>query len=282
MKFKDLLCFYRVISWRHKISGWRPLLYTFFAYAVSGECHSFLYAINTFAWVSPFLVFGPFDDYWDFRIKGEYNFVTYLIKEKKFSHKKIFALIGLPLIFAFFILFIVRLGANPISVWLYILTFLTVICYAAPPFRLKRNKVIGFIVAPFVISLLFLQSYLLTNRLTATVVCIACLIVLFQSYAEALHRLDVAKSSLQEKEKKYLLFAFYKLPFVILFCSYVFVFINPIFILSAVCACIRLIIIKRRPIEYLLRSRRRVLHPVLSLYDFCIYAILGGLGLVTF
>jgi len=282
LALSDLLYFYRIRSWQHKICGWRPILYTFFAYAVSGVWDPYLYALNTLAWLAPFLFFGPFDDYYDYRIERQDNFINHLIAEKNYPQKNIIFLIILSLFFVPFAYIVRQNGGSQISFWLYFITFVTVVLYALPPVRFKVYKLLRFISAPFVISLLFLQSYLLLNKITPTILCLVWLIILFQSYAEVLHRLDELKESSNPREEKFLMAAFLNLPIGILICSIVFVYINPIFIVSVISALIRVVSSRRAKIETIACARRKILHPVLSLYDFMVYALLGSIKMVQF
>lgn len=275
MRWREAGYFYRFLSWEDKITGFRPILYTFFAYTLSERLQPFFWCVNSLAWLGAFLFFGPFDDWWDFYLEGKKSFLVYWLNEKNVSPERILTFIFLPLLLAPLV-FLLRVGGGSyISLFLYFFTLFLVISYALPPLRIKKRKVLGFLVAPSGAVLLFLQSYLITNRINRDIVFLAFLIFFFQAYAESLHRLEKNIFSSKEREAlKFLITGFALLSFLV---SLIASFLNPVFLVSSLSAMVRLISVRRLDLDSLSRLRRNIFCPLLSPYDFLFYA---GWGLI--
>jgi len=278
---EDVLYLYRIRSWRNKICGVRPLFYAFVAYAIAGSGDFVLYAINTLLLCAAFLFFGPFDDYLDYYLDGEENYVSHLLEKRMVSKRVIAVLIGIPFGICIFAMYYLAHHAFWQSALLYAFGLGIVMAYAIPPLRIKYKRILGFISAPLIAATVFLQAYLLKGIFSVSLTYIVSLIILFQSFAEALHVLEEPEESSGKISKNTALTLLRSLPKISFVVSVVFAFQRPFFIIFAIASGIQWVAVNRMQAKQAIAysQRRNLLSPLLSLYGYITVMCLGFFGL---
>ena len=278
LKPKDFLYFYRILNWENKISGVRPIGYTFFGYLMAGKFEFLPIIFNTSAIFGALTFCYSLNDYFDWKIQKERNFLAAKIQEGKISEKQALIYCFFPLIFLLPIFLI-----NPgISLLIYLIGFSLILFYSLPPIRFKQRKFWGFIVPPLGATAIFLQGYSALSFLNLDIILLAVIIFLFQSYLETFH---VFEDSLVKEEikkiahPKAILDLLKRLPLASLIVSLGFALLNPFFFINSFFSLIRFSAVRRFKIENIRKVRRNIFSLHWSLYEFGIYGILGLLHL---
>ena len=255
-------------------------MYAFFAYALTGQMHPLFYFMNTIFLLAAFMFFEPLDDYLDVHLNQEENFISYLFKERNASKRRVFTLIFLPLIVVLSGIYFFFSNKFYYSGIFYLVGLFTVVFYALPPVRIKGRKIIGFLSAPFIAVVIFLQSYLLVRPFTLPLLFVLSYIVLFQSFAEAISVIDEPRQRKGWFDKKRAIPLMQILPKITFVVSLVFALFRPVFIVFAVASIIQWVSVRRLNVDNrnFYFQRRNILSPLLSLYGFMTLAILGIMG----
>ncbi len=275
MRLKELLYFYRILNWKDKISGVRPLGYTIFGYLMAGTFDFLPIFLNTLAIFGALVFCYGLNDYFDWKLQKENNFLSYKLKRKELSEKKALGYYFLPILFyiPFFII------ASKTSVIIFLVGFLLILFYSLEPVRFKKRKFIGFIFPPLAVSLLFLEGYSVLGVLNLNIYLLAILIFIFQCYLEALHVLE--DSYIKEETKKIrniknIEKLVNNLPLFSFVISLVFSFINPVFLITSFFSIIRFFFIRNIDVKKEIKKIRRDIFSLKwSLYEFLVYGIFG-------
>lgn len=279
----DLLTGYRLRSEGAQVSGLRALVHTLFGYAIAAQPAIGLLVLNTAVIVLLFMFFGAYDNYCDWRLLGERNATRAVIERRKLSQPG-----GLALIFApwLAILPLASLahawGMSPWSERALGLMVLLGLAYITPGIRLKQRRV-SFFIAPLWACLLFLQAVLLTRgaRWHPSILILCAAVFGLQCQAEFLHRLDdhVRKGhDDRDPVTQAMLSRLRWLPRGIFAASLVAASHSAVFLNTSLWSLVRLFAVTRQSVERLSKIRHQPWHPVWSLYEFAIYAVLGLSG----
>lgn len=278
LKLKEFLYFYRVLNWENKISGVRPVGYTFFGYLMAGKFEFLPIFLNTLAILGALTLCYALNDYFDWKIQKEKNFLASQIQKGRLSEKQALIYCFLPLLF-FLLLFFINLR---IAILFFLIGFFIIFFYSLPPIRFKQRIFWGFIMPPLGVVALFLQGYSLLGSLNLNIFLLAVLIFLFQLYLETFHAIE--DSLVKEEIKKIInpkraLNLLKRLPLTSLIISLGFVFLNPFFLISSFFSSIRFVALRKFKIKDIEKIRRNLFSFHWSLYEFGIYGILGVLRL---
>lgn len=279
----DLVFGYRLRSDGAQVSGLRALVHTLFGYAIAAQPAVGLLALNTAVIVLLFMFFGAYDNYCDWRLLGERNATRAVIERRKLSQPG-----GLALIFAPWVAILPLAslahawGMSPRSEGALGLMTLLGMAYITPGIRLKQRRV-SFFIAPLWACLLFLQAVLLTRgaRWHPSTLFLCAAVFGLQCQAELLHRLDDhVREGYGEKDPvtQAMLSRLRWLPRCVFAASVLAAFHSAVFLNTSLWSLVRLFSVKRQSVERLSRIRRQPWHPVWSLYEFAIYAVLGLSG----
>lgn len=281
MKPKEFLYFYRILNWNGKISGIRPIGYTFLGYIIAGQPKFPSIILNSIAIFGILSFCSALNDYYDWKILKEYNFLASKIIQGEISKEKSIFYCLLPLILCIPFLFISKTGN--LHLYLFIIILLLTTMYSLPPIRIKQRKLLSFLTPSIVASILFLQGFSILDKISLDIILLAILLFLYQSYLESLH---VMEDSMKEYEFKKIrdpkkIFLLLKiLPILSLTFSLIFSFFNFVFITTSVFSIIRYRTIRKVSFKNIHLIRANLLSPVLSLYEFGIYSIFGILNLL--
>lgn len=279
LKPKEFLYFYRIINWENKISGVRPIGYTIFGYLMAGTFSFLPLFLNTLAIFGALIFCYGLNDYFDWKLQKEKNFLSYKLKKKELTKKEALEYYFLSL-FLFLPFFIIT---SKISLILFLAGFLLILFYSIKPIRFKKIKFLGFIFPPLAVSLLFLEGYSILGALSLNIYLLAILIFIFQCYLETLHVLE--DSTIKEETKKIknarnVEKLAKNLPLVSFAVSLFFSFINPVFLITSFFSMVRFFSIRKiNAKREIIKIRRNVFSLKWSLYEFLIYSILGVLNL---
>lgn len=279
LKPKEFLYFYRIINWENKISGVRPIGYTFFGYLMAGTFSFLPLFLNTLAIFGALIFCYGLNDYFDWKLQKEKNFLSYKLKNKELAKKEALEYYFLPLAFLVPFFFI----ASILSLIIFWIGFLLILFYSVKPIRFKKIKFLGFIFPPFAVSLLFLEGYSVLGVFNLNIYLLAILIFIFQCYLEAFHVLEDSKIKEETKKIKNIknIEKIVKnLPLFSFALSISFSFINPVFLITSLFSMIRFFSLRRIDTKREINKiRRNVFLPQWSLYEFLIYGIFSLLGL---
>jgi len=282
LKPKELLYFYRLRNWENKICGLRVICYAIFGYMMAGQFDFLLILVNTLAIFGVMMCYYPLADYFDYKVEKERNFLASKIEKSELSVKELPFYILLPLLLIFPLVFINRLfSLNPVPIILLFLGFALLFIYSFPQTRLKERKITGIVVAPLGAALLFLQAYSLLGDLNLNILLLFILVLVYHYYLEMLHIIDdyFIKSKTGEVKIEKSLKLLEKIPLVSLIISLLFSFFNLIFLITVPFSLIRMRAVNKIKIENIHKMRSNIFSPLLSIYEFGIYGILGVLGL---
>lgn len=287
MNLKEFIYFYRILNWKGKISCFRFLGYSFFGYAMS---FSYYYSdiswwiacgLNAIAILGVLMFSYALNDYYDFKLQGERNFLAIKIVAGHIQEKRAIIYCCIPLIFLLPLLFFGSL----FSISLAFVFLLLVWLYSQPPIRFKKRKLLGFLVPPTGAAILFLQAYFLIGQTETSLVDVAALTVilfLFQFYVESIHILSdyFTGDEIKKIDKQKTLKLFKILPIISLFFSFLLSFHNYWFLTTSFFSIVRILSLMKVDIEKNIQSiRKDVFTPIWSLYEFLIYAVAGVAGL---
>ena len=189
---KEILNIYRFFS-KGKISSMRLLLYVGFGLLLCKNFEIKLFTIDLLLVFSGILFASILNDYFDYRYLGEFNTIGKMLNDKKINKKTVYLYIIVPGLIPFLLFFIMwQHHAAPISLLMLLVSFLMSIVYCAPPFRFKEKKIIGLILPPTGIFLLFIQGVLLGGFPDYLNIIIVLNVFIFSWYLEFLHLADDA------------------------------------------------------------------------------------------
>ncbi len=277
MSYKDLLYFYRVLNWKHKISGIRFLGFAFFGYAWAAKLEIIPLTVNTLALLGATLFWYSINDYFDLKSQNEQNYMATLIKSGKITTQKALFLCLTPLVLAPFIF---PTGSN-LAIFIFFLILTLNFFYSAPPLSFKKRGYWALIASAIAAPLLFLESQSVLGKISLQTVFMAILISLFFSYLEIIHILEDFQTGEKIKilnSPRAALKILKILPFITLVVSFIFSLYNPIFLITAIFSVVRIISLKNFKKEEVQKTRRNLLSPRLSLYEFALYALLSITG----
>src|SRR3989338_2609039 len=101
---------YRVLNWKQKISGLRPIGYSFFAYLMAGEFSFLTLFFNPLAAVGAFTFLYLVNDYYDWKIQHEKNFLSRRVQEGSLKERNVWIFFAVPLVLSFSIMYIVHIS----------------------------------------------------------------------------------------------------------------------------------------------------------------------------
>lgn len=279
LRTKDFLYFYRILNWKNKISGIRPIGYTIFGYLMAGNFYFFPIFLNAIAVFLVLIFCYGINDYFDWKFQKEENFLSFKLKHKKIKETEALIYYFLPLFFLIPILYFIPKH----SLIIFLIGFFLIFLYSAPPLRFKKIKFFGFILPPLAVSLLFLEGYSILGFFYRDIFLLTFLIFLFQCYLEAFHVLDDFYNEKETKKIKKLKFIEGIIKITPIFSavfSLLFIFFNPFFLISFIASLIRFFSIKEKNLSNeIFRIRRKIFSFEWFLYEFLIYGILGILKL---
>lgn len=259
----DLLRFYRVRRWERKLPFTRFLGYPLLGMAVGpeGAFTSFpflLFLLDGLAVVGILAFSYAFNDYLDFVLEGDSNYLGDCLRKGRLTHRQALLLLPLPLL-----LFLPSLLLPPLTLLLLLLFLLLSLLYSLPPVRMNRRTGVKFFLSPFSALLLMLQALLLSGDLTPAEVGLLIVVFLFHYYVNSFHYLEESgewRSSLQ----------FF--PLLSLFLSLLLsFFVDPFFLLTTFFSLLRF----RRWGEDFHSLRSKLFGPPLFSEEFLGYALLG-------
>jgi 4-hydroxybenzoate polyprenyltransferase len=182
--------FYRINSWIKNIGV--PVL----ALLVTNIFHlsSFLIVL-----IASFLVLShtySINNYYDYILTKENNFIGRQIHSKKMTNKKSLLLIFLPLLLLLFLIPFM----NVLSVIFILLFILLFDLYSCPPLRLKKYP-LGLLISPTcLVTFLFFYSYfLVTNNLTQKAILLFTILYSYLTFSSLLH--EIAHGNIDKKNK---------------------------------------------------------------------------------
>ncbi|MEM1981954.1 MAG: UbiA family prenyltransferase [Candidatus Hadarchaeales archaeon] len=265
----DPLRFYRVRGWGRKLPFTRFLGYPLLGMAVGpkGALPSFpflLFLVDGLV-VSSILAFSyALNDYFDFVLEGESNYVGECLKSGRLSHRKTLFLILLPLFFFPLSLLL------PFPVFLLLFLFLGLSSlYSLPRVRMDRRPLPKFLLSPFSAFILTLQALLLSNNLSSLCLGLLLVVFLFHYYANSFHYLE------EGGEWKDCLRFFPLLSFS--FSLLLSFFLSPLFLLTASFSLLRYSGVRKGDF---FAMRSKLFGPPLFSEEFLVYAFLGMMGIL--
>jgi len=289
LKPKEFLYFYRILNWKNKISGIRPIGYTLFAYLMTGLLHPKLFIFNSIGKIFIFnllAVFGALiflysvNDYFDWKLQKEENFLGLKIENKNLKEWQVLIFCFLPLLFLGFLIPVQKQSLN--SICLFIIFFIIAFFYSLPPVRLKTKKIIGIFIPSTGAALLFLQGYLIFRFITFKIIALSVILFFLQLYFEMLHILEdsFSKKEIKKMKTEDSLKIIKTLPIFTFFLSLAFaIFISPVFLITSFFSIIRFLFLRNFTVDKVKKARRNLFSPRWSLYEFLIYSIFGTLHL---
>jgi hypothetical protein len=268
----------RITSSSTKVSALRPLGHALFAYAVAGGGPWGLLLANTLMLAAVMVGLSLLDDYLDWRRAGEANGFERLAEAG--ADPRRWLLMGLASCGLCAAPWLIAVTQGRISLLPIVLTVAGVVLvasYTLPPLRLKRLPAVSLWVAPLAAGLLFAQSYLVIQPVDTLLFALAGWCIGLQLYAELVHLLDdeptpgiPAKLSPPAVRRwlvgSQLVMAGYAAAWALQW---------PLASLSVACALLRTRIAARASNEQRHRWRRRLWHPLWSVYDLLVYALVG-------
>ena len=185
-----ILKIYRFFS-KGKVSSMRLLLYVGFGLLLSRNLEIKLFTLDLLLVFSGILFASILNDYFDYKYLGELNTIGKMLFDKKINEKNVYLYIIIPGLIPFLLFYIMwQNNAPPISLLMLLSSFLMSIVYCAPPFRFKEKKIIGLLLPPIGIFLLFIQGVLLGGFPNSLNTIIVGNIFIFSWYLEFLHLAD--------------------------------------------------------------------------------------------
>ena len=276
----DLAYGYRVKSEQGLVSGQRAVLHTLFGYVIAAQGGFGLLAVNTAVIALLFMFFGAFDNYWDWALLGEKNGTQRVIQRWRLSRVGALLFTCAPWLLILPLLHLAR--AWGMSLWSEV-TFWLInalgVSYMVPGIRLKKRR-LGFMVSSVWACLLFLQAYLLSGEtgLDPSIVALCGAVFNLVYHGELLHQLDDQLRRAGEATHaviQTLVARLRRLSIGCLVASLLAAFINPWFLNTAVWSIVRRASLRRLAVEDISTVRLQGWHPIWSLYEFAIYAVLG-------
>jgi len=275
--------FYHLRSWHRKMASVRLLLYAALGYVIAGHYHLPILCLNTLALLGLVMFQGPLNDYWDFRLSGERNFISAQVQSGRLSLQTLGQRLWFPLMLSFpMMLLSHRVGCSWTVPMLLGIGVGLPVAYSVPPLRLKTRRPWGLLVAPTLTTLMFLEAHLALAPLTPFVTQLSGLLFLFQLYAECLQVVDFSPKSSQKFAPCRALAMAHWLPGISAAIAAGLALRQPIFWLGVLGGVTRLYALRtaRLP-QAIARARRNSRSLLLSLYEFLGYATFGTLRLLS-
>jgi hypothetical protein len=264
----DPLRFYRMIRWKRKLPFTRFLGYPLLGMAVGpeGALPSFpfsLYLVDGLA-ITGILMFSySLNDYFDFLLEGDSNYVGELLKTERLTRRQALLLVLLPLL-----LFLPSFLLPLPSLLLLLLFLLLSALYPLPGVRINRRERLKFLSSPFSAFLLTLQALLLSGPSSPRGWGLLALVLLFHYHASSFYSLEKGWGS-----RRFLpLF-----PTLSLLLSLFLLVLSPFFLLTTLFSPLRLWSLRGMGEDFhTLRSR--LVGPPLFSEEFLAYLFLGLVG----
>lgn len=273
---KEYLYFYRILNWENKISGIRPIGYTFFGYLMAGRLDFFIIFLNSLVIFGVLSFWYSLNDYFDWKIQNEKNFLATKIKKNELNQRQALIYCFLPLILSL-LLFLIIKPDNLYPLFLFLVIFFLTTFYSAPPLRLKQKRFLGFLVPMVGAPILFLQGYVVLGPLTISILLLAIILLLFQGYLEMLHIIEDYQAVGEPKKlplnRAIDFLRYFSLASFML--SSFFILINPFFAVSTIFSLVRFMSLKKFAVKYVHTIRRNLFSLSFSLYEFGIYGLFG-------
>ncbi len=269
--------FYRLATWRYKVNGLRVLLYPLFGFAFAGEFNLVLMVLFLFAVLGLLMSSYALNDFYDWQLLGEKNYMSGVSSLTRMDSFTIVSLCMLPLVAA--VPFVVY--ADSVLRWLFLVIAVIVTAYSVPPVRFKEKKLLGVVVPPIAMVLVFIEACIIGQAEPHIIVVLSTLLLLFQSYAEALHMLDDTLLNTEvTKLKTVTIKAFMKviLCLYIVISMYLIAYIDVVFFVSLIAGFIRLNFAQGLGTKNIAYVRKHIWRPEWFLYEFLTYGLLGILG----
>lgn len=267
------------------MSGWKNIGYTILGYAIAGTFSFPPLFLNTLAMFFAIMFNFSTNNYYDWKIQKEKNFLGEQVERGKIKEKNALLLCFLPLIGSFLIMgFSLRAGLIGFSsIYLFLILVLVTIFYAFPPIRLKKRKIIGFLAVSLGTCLFFLQGYFVLGKINLNLIFFAILLSIFLSYLEVLHTLEdsLIDGETKKMSKGRALKLLKILPLSSFVLASIFAFSSPIFLITAFFSVIRLVSLNDFKIEDIWRIRRNVFSFQLSFYEFFLYGSFGVFQMIN-
>jgi len=269
-RWVDPLRLYRARGWRGKLPFTRFLGYPLLGMAVGpeGSFLSFpfsLYLIDGMA-VTGILAFSyALDDYLDWKLEGDLNYLGECLKSGRLTPKHLPFLIPLPL------LLLLPSFLLPLSSLLFLLLFSIIQgVYSVPCPRGSYRERFKFLLSPFLAFLLTLQALLLSGPLSSPLLGLLAVAFLFQCYANSFYSLEKRGKG----EEGLWLF-----PTLSLLLSLSLLPLSPFFLLTTIFSLLRLRKVKKMGRDFhALRSK--LLGSPLFCEEFLGYLLLGLVGVL--
>jgi hypothetical protein len=277
MKFSDLLRFYRLLPWEKKGSWIKLLGYTVLGYALS-HCPNPLILIDFFVVIGIFMYGFSVNDYFDFLLEGDSNYVGELLKTERLTRRQALLLVLLPLL-----LFLPSFLLPLPSLLLLLLFLLERFLNSVPPARTRnRFSSLGYLLLPLGYTLTFLQALLLSGDPSKPHLLLLPIVLVAACQDEMLGLL-LRKEEVKGRERVERLSLWLSLPLFLL--SLLFLPFSPFFLLTTLFSLVKGEGLRRiakrgfRLREDPLWRRMRPLGLSLSTYHLGAYALLGAAGL---
>ncbi len=276
----DLLGFFRLRPDGAQVPCYRALVYTALGSAVAGRWAPMLLLANAAAVGLLFMFLGAYDNYWDWRLRGEANATGAALTRWRLPRAGGLALAAAP--WALLIPVLGAANACGLSLGaeraLWLLAGLGLV-HATPGVRLKERP-FNFFLAPAWAALLFWQGWAVTGTAgwSASLGVLCGAVFLLQCHAELMHRVaDRVQAGLSDAPLHRLLTWFRWLPGISVLLSAAAATVNALFLNTTVWSLVRLQAVRGLAPERVGAIRQRVWHPAWSLYEVGIYGLVGWL-----
>lgn len=274
LKPKEFIYFYRVLNWEEKINCLRPLGYVLLGYAVAGKFDFGLNLANTLALIGIFIFVYSLNDFYDWKLRGERNFLGLMIEKKEISEKQAIVYSVTPLGLIFPLIFF------KISLISWVLLFLgtgLAVIYSLPLLRLKEKRPFRLITFPFCMTLLFCQGFSLMDIFKTSTLMLGVIVFLYHCFIEALHIVsDWQEGEKQVITQKEALKLLGYLPCSLLVISLIFALVNPLFLTTSLFSLARMrVVAQKNIIGEVLTIRKNIFDPFYLPWEFGFYALFG-------
>lgn len=282
--------FYRVAGWNER-EGFLPsvIIYTLLGYAIAARFDALAIQhmlINTVVIVAIFMYTFSINDFFDFLLAGEENFMGEKIGRGELSKRRAFVYCHIPLVSLPLLILI-----NPFSAVLALISLSIAFLYSSPPIRLKER--FGLVVPPAVMPIIFLQAHILLAPLSIEAMMLALFVFFFHlrhevSYNMVLGSKGISRALIRQYGIKKITRVYKMIPIFSLIFSLLFVLLGYIiFAITSIFSIVKYMyargVDEKTDLSVLNDSApwKKLRFPGLpvSAYEFGIYGILGLLRL---